>query len=135
MYSQPYPPYSAYSTTPSSLEVIPPVSPVYVILLLGMVGFMLANFVPSMVEGGAEKVGWVKSTISPRGPADAKQHRPDGGSMGFRHHPSDPLYESSARDAQLTDKTGATMTGLLPGVPRLHITYVHLAVAFFLYAA
>ena len=55
--------------------------------------------------------------------------------MGFCHNPSDPLYELTGRDAQLTDETGATMTGLLPGVPRLHITYVHLAVAFFLYAA
>ena len=72
MYSQPYPPYSAYSTTPSSLDLIPAVSPVYIILLLGMVGFMLANFVPSMVEGGAEKLGWVNNTVSPRGPADAK---------------------------------------------------------------
>lgn len=52
-----YHPYSTYSPPPSSVDLIPPVSPVYVILILGMVGFMLANFVPSMVEGGAEKVG------------------------------------------------------------------------------
>ncbi|EIW73465.1 hypothetical protein TREMEDRAFT_59633 [Tremella mesenterica DSM 1558] len=97
-----YPPPPSPYPPPSTLDLLPTVSPVYVVLIIGMVGFMLANFAPSMVTDG-NKIGNIAPMVI---------------QWGF---------------TIILLTLAGTMLGLIPGVPRLHVTYVHLAVAFFLF--
>jgi len=120
MYYNPY--YQHYGPTPPStygpLHTLGAPAPVYLILLIGMVLFMASNAMPALT--------------------------PDPGKIGsaarFTHGWLAMLTGSNV--APFVLQWGfvlilfalmAQMTGILPGVPRLHITYVHLTVAFLMW--
>ena len=52
------PPYLAAPSPPSLLDGVGPVSPIYIILILGMIFFMFSNVTPGLLPD-PEKIGWV----------------------------------------------------------------------------
>lgn len=137
-YTYSYPPEMMYSpatfsplSSPTPLTVAP--SPIYTVLILGMTLFLLSTFMPNLLPIPDQVL--CADPVRQYMAADPLQPgRANGSPVGLR---ADHLCASSVQvlTATSTQLTGAVtqMMGLMPGVPQLHITYVHLTIAFLLY--